>query len=435
MLLEVTVGNYRSFREDQTLSLVATKLRSRDPTVDDGARLALTEDTHALASAAIYGANASGKSNFVRAMRFVLDFVRNSAREGQAGDDIDVEPFLFDDTSAEDPSSFELVFQHEGAQYRYGFTVDRAQVHEEWLYRTRKKEVLLFRRDAGRFELHAELRPFADVSERTRANALFLSVAAQLDVPLATQILGWFRGRFRILYGLHDVTAHFSARCIHERVFADQVAGLVRALDVGITDVEVERTVLSRADLPAGVPEAVADGIVGKTTYQVRSVHPVYDADRVVRSTTLPFEEESEGTKKLFALAGPIVDTLATGKILVIDEFDARLHPAVSRRLVELFHDPRTNPHHAQLIIATHDTNLLTRTLFRRDQIWFVEKAKSGASSLYSLASFKVRNDASFEADYFRGRYGAVPFLGGLRRVLIAPDPEAPERPVEEVHQ
>ena len=102
----------------------------------------------------------------------------------------------------------------------------------------------------------------------------------------------------------------------------------------------------------------------------------------------------------------------------------------VSRKLVELFHDPNTNPNHAQLIIATHDTNLLSRELFRRDQIWFVEKSRRGESALYSLASFRVRNDASFEADYFRGRYGAVPFLGGLQRVLAAPDPDEAE-PVE----
>lgn len=158
-------------------------------------------------------------------------------------------------------------------------------------------------------------------------------------------------------------------------------------------------------------------------------MHPVFEDGREVRSASLPFEEESEGTKKLFALAGPIVDTLANGKILVIDEFDARLYPAVSRRLVELFHDRRTNPHGAQLVIATHDTNLLTRALYRRDQIWFVEKARDGSSALYSLAEFQVRNDASFEADYFRGRYGAVPFLGGLRRVLSAPDADAPETP------
>ena len=133
-------------------------------------------------------------------------------------------------------------------------------------------------------------------------------------------------------------------------------------------------------------------------------------------------EHESEGTKKLFSLSGPLVDTLRRGDVLIIDEFDARLHPLMTKEIVRLFNDPLRNPKHAQLVFATQDTSLLDNQLLRRDQIWFVEKDRQGASYLYSLAEFKVRNDATYEKDYIHGRYGAIPYLGGMRHVLQEQD-------------
>jgi hypothetical protein len=129
-------------------------------------------------------------------------------------------------------------------------------------------------------------------------------------------------------------------------------------------------------------------------------------------------EHESEGTQKLFAMAGPLVDTLENGRILVIDELDARLHPLITREIISLFNSNQTNPHNAQLIFMTHDTNILSHKFFRRDQIWFAEKDKFGATHLYSLAEYKIRNDASFENDYIQGRYGAVPFIGDLSHLI-----------------
>jgi AAA15 family ATPase/GTPase len=432
MLLELTIGNYRSFREDQTLSLVSTKLKSRDPAFDTRTRHTLSEDVHILHSAAIYGANASGKSNLVRALHFVLGFVKNSAREGQAGDRIQVDPFLFHEDSRNEPSYFEVVFRHENVQYRYGFEVDREKVHREWLYRTRKKETLLLKREGQSFELHGELKEEQEYASGVRPNALFLSVAAQLNRALAIHLLEWFQNKIAILTGLHDVTHEYTARCIRDEVFGDRIKKLILSFDVGIANFSVDERKVTRTDLPDELPEDLAKVLVGHARLLVKSAHDVYDNDGTkTRETAVAFEEESEGTQKLFALAGPIIESLATGSVLVIDEFDARLHPLVSRQIVELFHDPTTNPHHAQLILATHDTNLLSKDIFRRDQIWFVEKSQKGESSLYSLASFQVRNDASFESDYFRGRYGAVPFLGGLRRVLASPDSDGTEHQSE----
>jgi uncharacterized protein len=128
--------------------------------------------------------------------------------------------------------------------------------------------------------------------------------------------------------------------------------------------------------------------------------------------------QESEGTQKIFALSGTLVDTLNNGKVLIFDELDARLHPLISLAIVQLFNSNKTNPNNAQLIFMTHDTNLLSNKLFRRDQVWFTEKNRYGATDLYSLAEYKVRNDASFESDYIKGRYGAIPYVGNLSSMV-----------------
>ena len=161
----------------------------------------------------------------------------------------------------------------------------------------------------------------------------------------------------------------------------------------------------------------------GKLT-SVQTMHQKFDEDGTFISTELfnLSDQESEGTQKVFALAGLLVETLKEGKVLVVDEFDARLHPLISRAIVELFNSNETNPNNAQLIFMTHDTNLLSNKLFRRDQIWFTEKDRYGATDLYSLVEYKVRNDASFESDYIKGRYGAIPYIANLNHLIEAHD-------------
>lgn len=412
MLLEFTVGNYRSFEKDATLSMVATSLRSRDRALDEGASTPLGGDVRALHAAAIYGANASGKSNLVKALDFFLDFVRDSAREGQAGDRIDVVPFLLSETTREEPSSFEIVFLLDGVQYRYGFEVDRERVHAEWLYRRLKREAVVFVRQDGEFQLGSAFSEAKALVDRTRSNALLLSVAAQFSVPLATSVLTWF-ARAGVTSGLADGTIAFTAECIREQRFDGRVMALIRALDVGFGQVAVEEKRVGRDTLPPGMPDELVRVLSGQRILTVTAEHLVYDANGDA-SGVEHFDLgtfESEGTRKLFALAGPLVDTLASGGVMVIDEFDARLHPLASRELVRLFQRRETNPHGAQLIVATHDTNLLSRELFRRDQIWFTEKDAGQATVLYPLLDFSPRRKEALEKGYLAGRYGAVPFF------------------------
>ena len=426
MLLEFTVGNYRSFRDDVTISLVATSLPSQSTELEHGAMTRIDDDLSVLNTAAVYGANASGKSNLIQAIFFVSMFVRDSARKGQSGDVINVQPFRFDQDSADEPSYFEMVFRVGDVQYRYGFEVSEKTVHREWLFHRKRRETLLFKRTGSKFELKSAFGRADVVTKHTRDNALFLSVAAQLKIPLAKLLVDWF-GDIRWISGLGEETVDHTVHCLRDKTFNGRVLQVLRAMDLGIDGFKFEERERTETQ-NQGLSSHGSSFVRGKKEWHIDAVHNVLDEDGVVcGSATLDLKSESQGTQKLFALAGPLVALLNRGGLMVIDEFDARLHPVLSRKIIEMFHDPDINTKGAQLLLATHDSNLLARGTFRRDQIWFVEKSKVGVSSLFSLASIKVPNDASYESDYIRGRYGAIPFLGGLKRVLGAVPPEEAE--------
>jgi hypothetical protein len=255
-------------------------------------------------------------------------------------------------------------------------------------------------------------------------------VVAQFNGQTAQKVLSWFR-KLNIISGLRDeALRHYTLESFRSGEHREEIIQLVQKLDLGIAGLEIETAPakLSLDSLPTEIPEELRKWILsmpadGAEVTKVKTVHRMYSTD-TQPTATVTFdldEQESEGTKKLFSLAGPLVDTLKTGKVLVIDELDARLHPLITCSIIGLFNSTETNPCHAQLIFTTQDTNLLDNKLFRRDQIWFTEKDQRGESHLYSLAEFKVRNDASFERDYIRGRFGAVPFIGDLRRLLHEP--------------
>ncbi|MHB9134295.1 MAG: AAA family ATPase [Armatimonadota bacterium] len=405
MLIEFSVGNYKSFKEPVTLSMVAAKrLASRDRTLDANTVFPVDDDLSLLTSAAVYGANASGKSNLVDAMKFMRNFVWSSSKDTQAGERIPVEPFALDPAMRTRPTSFEMVFIAEGTQYRYGFEIDASKVIREWLYHIpKRKEELLFERNASGITVTKNFSEGSGLEERTRDNALFLSVVAQFNGRIARLITMWFFA-FDTIAGVEDpMLKEFTAFCINNAVNENEILNFVQSLDIGIINLRVE-----------------GGGCLGENG-EIKTVHRTYTASgEPMPSIEFDLEtQESEGTKKIIALAGMILSILQQhGHPLIIDEFDARLHPLLTREIVRMFNNSETNPHHAQLVFMTHDTNLLDRTLLRRDQIWFVEKDRFGASHLYSLAEMKVRNDASYERDYVEGKYGAIPFLGDLRRVV-----------------
>lgn len=429
MLIEFSITNYKSFKEKMTFSLVAAKISAQDKQLDQNNVFAVDDELSLLSSAAIYGANASGKSNLALGLSFMKDFVLNSSKAMQFGEGIGVETFQLNSEMLEQPACFEIVFITDGQQYRYGFEVTTARVTAEWLYYVPSiREAKLFRREGTKFEITPGFKEGRAIQAQTRENALFLSVAAQFNGVVAAKVVQWFR-RLTILAELDETSlkAHM-LRSLEQPEYKEEVISLIKRLDTGIDDIQIQRQtqplyrvngqeqvakkieyVNIRALREQNLPEQM-DILTGHRRYD--------DAGNLTAIVYFDLQQhESDGTRKIVALAGPIVEALRTGAVLFVDELDARLHPLITRSLLGLFNNHETNPNHAQLIFATHDTNLLDKNIFRRDQIWFTEKDRWGATHLYSLVEYKVRNDASFEKDYIQGRYGAIPFVGDLTQL------------------
>ncbi len=454
MLIEFSVANYRSFRDEVTLSMVASPLKTGSGEPDRRNQFAAPGDINLLTSAAIYGANASGKSNLVAAMNFMRHFVITSSNIRDENEGIDVEPFRLSTETDTQPSSFEVVFIINEQHFRYGFEVKENLIVTEWLHLAKTcqgeksldlddKEVILFEREGEEIGLDKSFEEEGrDLVARTRPDALFLSVCAQFKGKASQELLEWFQS-LRITTGLspmdHNMRLFTEAR-LNNADSAEDIKSFVRQLDLGIEDILIEKDIFSVPDL-LPLPDEPPDELIklhgalenarmqfGKLAelFQmeesaVRTVHHKLDGKGHPISTELFYMDrhESEGTKKLFALSGPLVNALNQGDLLIIDEMDARLHPVLTQEIVNRFNDPNTNTEGAQLVFTTQDTNLLDHRLLRRDQIWFTEKDRQGASHLYSLIEFKIENDAPFKNDYIQGRYGAIPFLGRVRQLFL----------------
>jgi len=358
-------------------------------------------DVSLLKSAVILGANASGKSNVIKALDFFKSYIIDSFKNLQAGEEIGVEAFKLNTDSAKAPSSFEMIFILDGYQYRYGMDVSRESVHGEWLYRKacrkRAKEVELFYREGEEMKVHTSFSIATDLVNRKmiRNNALLLSAAAQFNDPTAVQIINWLAETTILTCSDEERMWNMAVNHLDDVEMRSRIVEFSKFADLGIEDIE-------------------------KSDNHILSRHLQYDTNGAEKGeTSFPFlSMESEGTIKYFSMAYPIIKALDNGSRLVIDEFDSKLHPVLTNRIISLFNSRETNPRNAQLILTAHDTNILSSGLFRRDQIWFTQKDRFGATSLYSLSDYKVRSDAPFEKDYLSGKYGATPIIGNLESVL-----------------
>jgi AAA15 family ATPase/GTPase len=422
MLIEFSVTNYRSFLTPQSLTLTAntaTELQEENTFVSSVSNL-----PRLLRSAVIYGPNAAGKSNLVQAISFMKGFVLLSARESQEGEKIDVTPFLFTLQSSHNPSEFEILFIQDGIRYQYGFEVNSKRVTGEWLFaypegRAQKwfernydpetqKDIWYF---GPKFTGHRKV-----WKEATRGNALFLSTAIQLNNEQLKPVFNWFDHKLVVIGQGESIHPGFSISECEEAEKKEKILKFMNAADLSIRDISLEKKKFSMEDLPADMPQSIKEKIAkdfkGKKLTQLLFMHPSSDNGEDV---ALDFDEESAGTRKLFALAGPWLDVLDEGLVLFIDELDTSLHPLLVRFLSSLLHNPETNRHNAQLIFATHDTTVLDQMFMRRDQVWFVEKDKENATRLYPLSDYKPRKGEALQKGYLYGRYGALPFAGELR--------------------
>ncbi len=431
MLVEFRVRNYRSFAEEQVLSMEATRIRKleqRNTFLAPDARYRL------LHAAAIYGANASGKSNLILAMSLMRELVCRSAQEKDAmrASMLPVLSFRLDPALRDQPSRFEVTFFQEGVRYDYGFTIrergGRQIIDEEWLYAyPRKRRRLWFKRQGQQWSYGPSFKgEKSKIQAMTRPDALFLSVGDLLNHPQLKPVYAWFDERFTVIpggmWGPGWFTQETAKLLSEDEDFHRWVEELLLYADLGIAKVETQSQSLRDYvnDRFGKVPQfgeamlAMA-GKLGKMSerlYRIKTLHRRVDGQWEWFDLE---KEESGGTQLFFGAASLLWQALRRPGVLVVDELDTSLHPGLLRLLVLLFQAPALTPPGAQLIFTTHDTSLLDPTLeprlFRRDQIWFLEKDEKQASQLYSLADFDEREDASFTRRYLNGIYGAVPGL------------------------
>jgi AAA15 family ATPase/GTPase len=413
MLIEFSVGNYRSFKDVVTLSMVAADEAADNDELDKNNVFKVNQNFSLLKSAAIYGANASGKSNLILALYFMQSFVINSSKL-QITDKIDLEKFRLSSETEDKPSFFKIVFHLDNKTYEYSFEVTQERVISEELSCTPKtRKTNIFSREKDKIKYSKSLMKGKDVKDLTKKNTLFLSIAAQFNDPLAGKILLWF-SRVKIISGsqlenLRQLSIDYLSR---EQNLKNEIVFLIKKLDLSIKDMSIEVGRKPLDNFHKDIPDTVYNSI---ETY-----HEKYDLEgKVIGLESFQLNKhESRGTQKLFALLAPILSVLKASEVLIIDELDSLLHPLMAIAIIGLFNSQQTNPKNAQLIFATHDVNLLSNQLFRRDQIWFTEKNRQEATDLYSLVEFDIDNNASFEQDYIQGRYGAIPFIGDLSKVI-----------------
>lgn len=433
MFVQFTVKNFKSFRDEAKLSLVASRY-DKDSATESNLVDVPALDIRLLKSAAIYGANASGKSKLVEALGFMRHFILRSSGGTQLNDKIPTVPFRLNPDAEQTPSEFELTFLHEGELFRYGFEVTTEKVMAEWLYhRPKTKEIEVFYRDEQSFDVINPRQFKTGVrlakDDMIRPNALMLSVAAQFNDPLARRVFAWL-ARFNVISGLQEEGYEgFTVRRVMHNEGKSAVMNFLAGADLGIADIRVQ-PIEHESELPGNLPPALRERLAEALTEKdggTKTLHRRYDIDgNGVGMVEFDMEEESSGTQKYYALSGPILETLQQGATLVVDELESKLHPNLVHKIVGLFHSPETNPHNAQLIFNTHDSNLLSTggpasPMLRRDQIWFVSKDRYGASSLYPLSNFKtdtVRKNDDYREKYLQGRFGAIPFLNTYEETL-----------------
>lgn len=427
MLLEFTFGNYRSFKEIVTFSMIGSSSREL---IDSN--VIKEHKYNLLKSAIIYGANASGKSNFIKAIKFFRKFILNSISNSLGNEEINVENFKLSTQNNELPSVFEIIFLIEKIRYRYGFKVNRKSVEEEWLfYVPSTKEGKLFTREGDKITLGLDFREGKGLESKTRSNVLFLSVVAQWNGKISSKIIEWLNNKVSIISGINDNSYKlYTIKKLSEDIlFKDFVLKYLKVADIGISNIDtnIEKLDFGIDDLPKLANSLFFDLNNSSSEIlriELNMLHPKFDnKNNVISHESFSHKMESDGTIKLLSLAGPIWDTIKNGKILFIDEFEARLHQKLIESLLKLFNSKTVNINKAQFILASHDTSVLRSDIFRRDQIWFVNKNKFGSSELYSLAEYKInrkieRKDASYSKNYLTGRYGAIPVIYDFEKIF-----------------
>lgn len=412
MLVQFEVDNFCSIKDIAKLNLTSMKRESHSFEV---------RKYDLLQSVVIYGANASGKSNLLKAMNMMVSIVLNKKKVLISEDRLEHKPFLLNSQTEEASTTFEMIFIIDDIIYRYGFEYDSEMIYAEWLFADEKgTESKLFHRDIDdKFYINPiKFKEGKGLEDRTLENHLFLWKCNGENGKISKKIIKWFF-HINMLDGVKDNSyLGYTTKKLNDKIFKKNILEMIKIADLGISDIDIKdnNDEIFLDDKFLSLPKNLQKAILTNATNPI-TIHPKFDEnDNLIGNVEFSLKEhESLGTKKFFALSAPILDTLKTGKILIVDEIDASLHPLLTKYLINMFHDKELNKYNAQLIFATHDTNLLQNDLLSRDQVWFSDKDKYGVTEIYSLLEYKenkTRKDTNKEKYYLQGRYGAIPYIG-----------------------
>lgn len=417
MLIQFNFKNFKSFRDETSLDMSATKITEHEEHVADIANDKL------LKVAAIYGANASGKSNVYAAFEYMSYYVEesfkfgeeNESRRRDGNDYLKVTPFLFDESSREEETVFEVFYidnlENSGKTYQYGFALLGNEVVEEWMYSKAKTargkyRTIFYRKKGEELEMNGFAKNHVDnIKASLNKESLIVSLGSKLRIAKLKRVRDWFLKNEVIDFG-NPAENFFRSRIlpdefVESRDVQKNVVQYFASFDETIQDFNVE-------ELPQ---EDEKD--TGKS-YRIDAIHKMADSEKMA---ALPLKQESSGTLKMFALYPSIKEVLDNGGTLFVDELNSRLHPLLLRNIILTFLSPKINTRNAQLVFTTHDILQFSNELLRRDEIWMVNKNRNGVSELYSLAEFrdgdgnKVRRDEALAKKYLTGSYGAIPAL------------------------
>lgn len=429
MLIEFLVSNYRSIGDEQILSFIPSGQQEYLNNI-------LEQGTYkALNALGIYGNNASGKSNVLNAIE-LLDKLLYLSAHSNSTTQLPYQPFLLREGYELKPTKLEMTFILEENRYRFGLEYNKTEIVREWLYCKKASlvEEMLFERKADIIDVSPEYKGSPELInaaiEATRDNALFISTCDMLNIAGAKLIFKWFN---KLVYIDGIETERFDLTTLHlweNQEYRQKIKEYLKFLNLDIhdldiltEDIDVSKLQNLLAHFDKKTRNKLTKELQGTQGFEIMTIHQTYDE----QGNLLPYqkrldldEHESEGTKKAFHLSGPIIRTLSKGGVLVIDEIEAKMHPMMTINSINLFLNKATNPYGAQIIFATHDTNLLTYCPLRRDQINFVEKNNWESTEIYALSDFSYFNETSKRSDinkeksYFEGRYGAIPVLGSF---------------------
>lgn len=407
MLIKFTFSNFKSFKDETVFDMTASTIKQHPYNLTKtGGKSSY------LRVAAIYGSNASGKSNFIKGFEFMRFYTLKSLlisedeRQIELLNNVKVPKFVFDKESIHDNSEFEVVLKYGDNTYKYGFSLDNSIVKNEWLYLKKEKRsdyYILFEREGNDIKCGPKMEEAKKFKDSVESNVLFLSLTAKTKVTHSINVRNWFLKCQVVNFGSVNFEQFISSKIptslVNDEKYKQELQKFINAIDVGIQSIEIETVEKDN----------------GEAKYKPYAIHG-YTGDSETHNIKLPLEQESSGTLKMFLLFDFFWKSMKQGTPIFIDELNAKLHPLLVKYIINMFHDDSINVNNAQLIYTTHDIFTLKKEIFRRDEIWFTEKNNNGISEMFSLIDLedddkKIRSDATFDKEYISGRYGAVPIL------------------------